>query len=367
MNNDRIWILLTRKLSGEATLTELEELDLLISRFPEFEKTVALVSTTWETGCKTDLDFLEATYLQHLERMKTIGFSLNSDETILNENKIEHIGISKSISGFSKIFILAAVVLLMTSVLLILKQTKESFTALKKNNTSQVFTYNGTRSKILLPDGSNVWLNAGSSLNYSKKFDSDLREVYLSGEAFFDVVKNSKRPFVIHTSKMDIKVLGTQFNVKAYELDKTFETSLINGSVEVFLKNNSGKKYVLKPNQKLVLLNELSEKRNSYTAKSTKELPYIQIKELTYVKGTDTNIESSWTKNILAFEDEAFTEVAKKMERWYDVTIEFKNNRWEEQYLSGSFEKESLEQSMKALQFSTGFTFEIKDKNVIIY
>ena len=89
-------------------------------------------------------------------------------------------------------------------------------------------------------------MNAGSVLKYPKEFKGDTREVYLTGEAFFDVVKNPARPFIIHTSSIDVKVLGTKFNVKAYPNDKTVETSLVQGSVEVFVKNRPGEKYLLK-------------------------------------------------------------------------------------------------------------------------
>jgi ferric-dicitrate binding protein FerR (iron transport regulator) len=216
----------------------------------------------------------------------------------------------------------------------------------------------------MLPDGSGVWLNAGSKLNYKKAFDGKTREVELTGEAFFDVAKDPERPFIIHTSKMDVKVLGTQFNVKAYELDKNFETSLIKGSVEISVLADPGKKYLLKPNQKLVLAKDIVASRSAIKKNGAAG---VQIKELTYLAGTNADIESSWTRNILSFEDEPFSEVAKKMERWYDVKFEFKDKRWENEFLKGSFEKESLDQAMNALKFTTGFNFSIKDKIISIY
>jgi ferric-dicitrate binding protein FerR (iron transport regulator) len=249
----------------------------------------------------------------------------------------------------------------------IIKNPEELIVAKKKDETGLVATSNGSRTKLILPDGSSVWLNAGSKLNYNKNFDAALREVYLTGEAFFDVVKDPERPFLIHTSKMDVRVLGTQFNVKAYEQDKTFETSLIHGSVEVFLKKEPGKKYLLKPNQKLVLTNKASQQNKITDVSADLKEPLVQIKELTYINGSNKDVESSWTRNILSFEDESFSEVSKKMERWYDVKFEFNNKHWETEFLSGSFEKESLDQAMTALKFSTGFDFSIKDKIITIY
>lgn len=368
MENDRIWTLLTRKLSGEATPTELQELDRLITLYPESKKTITSLSQSWVSGITTDTEFLEATYLQHLERMKAKGFSLNSDEQLLiEENTISPKPAGKP-SVIKQILIYAIVLTLIAATWVIIRKPAEVIGDEKKDETGLVTTNNGSRTKLLLPDGSSVWLNAGSKLTYNKKFNAASREVYLTGEAFFDVVKDPQRPFLIHTSKMDVKVLGTQFNVKAYEQDKTFETSLIHGSVEVFLKKDQGKKYLLKPNQKLVLTNKDGSQQNkNFKPGIDAKGPLVQIKELTYINGTNNDVESSWTRNILSFEDESFSEVSKKMERWYDVKFEFNNKRWENEFLSGSFEKESLDQAMSALKFTAGFDFSIKDKIITIY
>ncbi len=367
MNNDRIWILLTRKLSGEASLTELQELELLLSHQPQSGEAVKNVSAWWAIDETKDTEFMEATYLLHLQRMKEKGVPLNTDEPVLQEAAVFNEPAKKT-SPFPKIAIAVMVMLLFFSTWFFFKTEKNIAFKKPMVSSEEVLTHNGSRTKILLPDGSNVWLNSGSKLNYGKNFETGKREVYLSGEAFFDVVKNPLRPFIIHTAAIDVKVLGTRFNVKAYADDKTTETSLIRGSVEVYLKNNPSKKYVLKPDEKLVLLNEvLKEKIKPNKISTIAVQPVVQIKALTYLKNSETDIETSWTKNILSFEDEEFAEVAKKMERWYDASFEFRNKQLEQQYLSGSFEKESLEQAMKALKFSTGFNFKIEGKKILIY
>ena len=370
MDNDRIWILLTRKLTQEATATELQELDMLLEQQPGALTTANEVTASWNTVLPADQDFLEATYLQHLERMKAKGHILNADAPLLNEDGTIFSKPQKSFFSFKSILLAAAVILIVASTAIWLKPTspQPAISKVKPSQANEILTPNGSRTKLLLPDGSNVWLNSGSKLTYNKSFETGLREVYLSGEAFFDVVKNSKRPFIIHTSKIDVKVLGTSFNVKAYENDKTVETSLIKGSVEVFLRKNPSNAYVLKPNQKLVLQNEeIIKNKNNRPLKAADMPPLVAIKQLSYLKGTNTDIESSWTKNILSFEDEMFADVAKKMERWYDIKLEFNNKKWVKQYLSGSFEKESLEQALKALQFTTGFKYKKEDKTISIY
>ncbi len=376
MMNDRIWILLARQLSGEATSTELEELEQLRSVSPKEERSVNEVANWWSHTPKADTEFLEATYLAHLERMKNKGFHLNEEVEDLPINSDTE-DVAATGAGFMSSFnvkrLLAAGILIAGLALswLFLRPDQGATIAAISSKPAEVATRHGARSKILLPDGTNVWLNSGSKITYSKDLDtSAIREVQLTGEAFFDVVKSARRPFIIHTSKIDIKVLGTQFNVKAYEQDHTTETSLIEGRVEISLKDNPSQKYLLKPNQKLVLSNEVplkAAKNAKQVALSDVAPKLVEIKSLSYLAGTTTDIESSWTKNLLVFEDEPFVEVAKKMERWYDVSFEFKNKRWEQQFLNGSFEKESLEQAMKALKFSTNFNYSIEGRKIVIY
>jgi len=372
MNNDRIWILQARKLSGEASATELKELDHLLLQSPEAQPIITEVSIHWKELPAVDADFMEATWLAHASRMQQKGHPIQTDEPELNTDNypLEGPVISRKFPlkkiGFV-LFLAAAII----SVVLLLLPTQQKPIAASALAQTEVITPKGSRTKIQLPDGSDVWLNAGTQLKYNKDFENGNREVYLSGEAFFDVVRNPAKPFVIHTSSMDVKVLGTQFNVKAYEEDLTTETSLIKGSVAVYLNVAPEKEYLLKPNQKLILNNNALANQQLMADKqplSKMDLsPMVSIQALTYAEASETDVESSWTKNILSFEDELFPDVARKMERWYNVEIQFRNKKWEQQYLSGSFEKENLTQALKALQYSTGFKYKISGKTILIY
>lgn len=369
MCNDRIWILLTRKLSGEATQTELEELGTLVDTLPQGLATINNITQIWHSSPTHDTDFMEATYLAHLERMKEYGVDLTGNDASLEATEISAEEESpRSKFSFKKIAIIAAVTTIIIATFFTLSSTKSSGKeAAKEELFSEVKTTRGARNKMKLPDGSDVWLNAGSKLSYSKDFEKGKREVNLIGEAFFDVVHDPGRPFIIHTAAINIKVLGTQFNVKAYDEDETTETSLLRGSVEIYLINDTAKKYILKPNEKLVLSNKLTVEasENKPYQKGGPFLP--EIKNLSFLQDdNNTNIESSWTRNILSFEDELFSEVAKKMERWYDVTIVFQNKRREKEFISGAFENESLEQALNALKFSTGFDYKIDGKTITI-
>ena len=108
-----------------------------------------------------------------------------------------------------------------------------SNTAKEEDSTKTLSAENGSRTRTILPDGSTVWVNAGSHISFDNDFKGQTREVTLNGEAYFDVVKNPKQPFIVHVSGYDIRVLGTAFNVKSYPGDKTIETTLLRGLVQV--------------------------------------------------------------------------------------------------------------------------------------
>ena len=114
----------------------------------------------------------------------------------------------------------------------------------------------GSRTHLTLPDGTMVWLNAGSRLSYGKNYNTATREVNLTGEAFFDVAHNTQKPFLIHTARIDVQVLGTSFNVKSYPTDRTTEATLIRGSIEVSIKDRPSEKIILRPDEKLVVAND---------------------------------------------------------------------------------------------------------------
>lgn len=372
MNRDKIWHLLSRKLTGEASNEELFELQQLCDQYPSLSRQMETVQQIWDQEAEEDKDYLEATYHLHYQKMKALGI----EPRHIDEVELEHSDLTKK-SFFSinrrKLVAVFTLTVIVTGSLFLIIPKKETVTATAAADVTiskEVVTKNGTSTKFTLPDGSTVWLNAGSKLDYSKIGESGNREIYLTGEAFFDVVKNPKRPFIIHTSSIDVKVLGTRFNVKAYPEDKTVETSLVQGSVEVFVKNRPGEKYLLKPNQKLVLLNTTDAATNELANSDIKpnlNLPIIAIKRLTYTETDTVAIETSWTQNKLVFKDEAFVEVAQKMERWYDVEIIFRNKKLEEELLNGDFRKETLSQALEGLRFTTDFKYRIENQTVIIY
>lgn len=368
MSRDKIWHLFSRKLANEASIEELHELQQLLEDNPTLFHEMEAIEQLWNSEAQEDTDYLEATYHLHYEKMKKLGIEpKHIDEPELGS---EEVSTSFFTSGRKKgIAMFSLLAIAVVSFFIIKTPTTEALTFSDVAVApKEVATKNGVSTKMVLPDGSTVWLNAGSKLDYTRIGKSGNREVQLTGEAFFDIVKNPARPFIIHTSKIDVKVLGTKFNVKAYPEDKTVETSLVQGSVEVFVKNRPGEKYLLKPNQKLVLLNNTeADVLPKATVNKSSKLPIIAIDHLTYRDNDTMAVETSWMQNKLVFENEAFAEVARKMERWYDVRIQFRNRALEEELLNGDFRKETLRQALDGLRITTDFRYKIEDKTVLIY
>ena len=186
------------------------------------------------------------------------------------------------------------------------------------------------------------------------------------------MVKNPDLPFVIHTNRMDIKVLGTAFNVKCYPGEKTTETSLIHGSIEVTLKDRQ-EKIRLKPNEKLVISDAVvsgetavKQESGSFREPRGARKPLISLSGLTLLPGDHTIIETAWVSNRLVFSSETFEEVALKMERWYNVKISFSDESLKAATLTGNFEKETLGEALSALQLVTPFSYTIKSDQIVI-
>lgn len=208
---------------------------------------------------------------------------------------------------------------------------------------TRIIVPKGERSKVVLPDGSTVQLNGGSQLKFSPAVHSGKRTVLLEGEAFFDVAHDPSHPFVVETGKLQIKVLGTRFNVSSYPDDKTITTYLEKGKVEVRIKGQ-GDTY-LKPTEAL--------KFDKLTGNTTKRVI------------TDSRF-SDWTKGILNIKGETIEELAKKLERRFDIHILFGDHEVRKHIYSGSIKDENLETVLEALRFASSLKYEKHEKTVTI-
>jgi len=368
MTIDRFWELLSRKNCGEISSVEIKELEEILLAHPEWNLTAETLSNlNFQSTVFADNSEAELAFENHVNRMKKADVDFGDIEL----NSIEG-GASKIITS-KKWFIAFGILAGGTALFFGLRSmivTPESYNK-KKSTLSQVSTKPGSRTQIQLPDGSVVRLNSSSSLTYDKNFGKNIREVSLTGEAFFEVTKDSSHPFIIHTNVIDIKVVGTAFNVKSYPNETNTETSLIRGKVEVTVKNRSNEKIYLEPNEKLVVANDnpnstidkptssQPEQRNLISDLSSK--PIYSVQHLTLNPVDSTVIETAWVDNRLIFqENETFKEVALKMERWYGVQMNFSSEKVAAYRPFASFKNETITQALDELKLGFKFNYKIE-------
>lgn len=361
MSQNQFWHLLAKKLSGEASAEEITKLETLMREHPEWVYAAAHIEDLWKIQQpEQDQYDTELAFEIHLNKLKEQGIYLQDIETTSSVSDFmppENRPRKKGVLLFSSVFVFASV---MAFVFIKPFDKKQQLEPTAKNY-SEVSTRLGSKSKLVLPDSTIVWLNSGSKLSYSENFGRSNRNTILSGEAFFEVRK-SDIPFIIETNSIKVKVLGTAFNVKSYPNEKTTETSLIRGTVEVTLNKRPGEKFILKPNEKLVVSNEATDT----IASKKKKDPIVVLSGLTHFEVDQTIIETSWVNNKLVFQNDTFSEIAKKMERWYNVSIQITDEQLAQTRLTGTFENESVKQALTALQITAPFKFVITENEIII-
>ena len=228
-----------------------------------------------------------------------------------------------------------------------------------------VVTQKGSKSNITLPDGSKVWINADTRLTYDDDFGEKAREVKLEGEAYFDVTKDESRPFIVRTKTLDIRVLGTKFNVRAYKTETNTQATLISGIVEVALKKKNNEKITLKPYEKIIVQNDGSLNQKLNGGKAT--TPEIVLTPVKSPLSDSEALETQWVKNKLVFDQEKLEDIIPVIERWYNVTIIIKKNQISGTTFSGSFENDSLDDVLQSLKLSAGINYRIEKDKVVIF
>ena len=340
-----------RKVSGEATMGELRELEELLQHDPDLRYKLSVLSNwqepadkqTWENKTNSALE-------RHLRKMETVFPK-------------EELPVKKEGKNIRKIIsVLSVLVLLLGSYcvyLLVQKAPQKS----DKAAVAAVFTRDGSRTRAQLPDGTEVWLNGGSRLTYNPDMNNlDSRDVTLEGEAFFDVTRNAAKPFYIHTKKMDIRVLGTSFNVKAYTQDHTTEATLITGAVEVTLNDGLERNIKLIPNQKIVLQHPDSASERA----QPKLVAGYKVESIRGGQLDNMIVETAWRDNYLVFDNDNFEDIALKMEHWYGIKVHLNGKKLKNYHFTGTFQHESFAEVLDALKVTTSFHCRIVSNEVFI-
>lgn len=231
----------------------------------------------------------------------------------------------------------------------------------------------GSRARLTLADGTKVWLNAGSQLKYSSRFAQHNRKVILDGEAYFDVAKDEKNQFIVSTSKLDIKVFGTQFNVKAYSEENTIQTTLVEGSVTIERKGIGGRgerTVTLNPNETATFYT--SDKKDGTLAKPV-EKEDIQNKEsrnsekLEILSNINPVVFTSWKDSRWIIESDPLSGLAVKLERRYNVKIIIDKKELRDYKFSGTIKDETLEQVLNVIKLTAPINYNIRNNEVHLF
>ncbi len=259
MLHDRTWVLLGRKMTGEARPEELRELEEILKQDPELYFSLHAIAELWHRNPPDTSAELQAAYEVHLQRMKERGVPPPTE--VAEPNDLEEptdippprkIPATRMLIGFIAISLIAFVIYVTAA--LVLPDPPPG-----PPSVSEISIPRGSRASLTLPDGTNIRLNSGSTLSYGKNFGDKVREITLSGEAWFEVTRKLSKPLIVHTRTMDVKVMGIRFNIKAYPEDHSTEAILLNGSIEATLNNMKGRTINMQPNEKLTIWNDHHE------------------------------------------------------------------------------------------------------------
>lgn len=213
----------------------------------------------------------------------------------------------------------------------------------------EVFYYNtvntprGGQYQIILPDGSKVWLNAESSLRFPTAFAGNERKVELTGEAYFDIVKDAAKPFIVQLNRMDVEVLGTEFNIMAYANERTVNTSLLRGAVRV---RSGDARSLLRPGQQAQLHKD--GKLNVVNH------PFIEE-------------EAAWKDGMFIFNNAALESIMRRICRWYNVEADFTSEKLKSQLFTGQIPRqENLSEVLKMLELTDAVHFDVENRTILV-
>lgn len=223
-------------------------------------------------------------------------------------------------------------------------QKKETLRSEDEMVYNRLYIPKGGEYSLILADGSKVWLNAESSLRFPVKFGADMREVFLEGEAYFEVASDNNRPFIVQMGQRSVEVLGTAFNVCAYRQDNYWHTSLASGKVKVSSEKNT---FLLSPSEQYI--------ENLKTGKKE-------------VRKVDVSQYSSWRTGTIRFRGERLEDIVQKLERWYDFHMFYSNDELRDMRFRGTINKyDSFDTVLRNLEQTTDIRFDIKGNTVIAH
>jgi transmembrane sensor len=336
MNKDYFLYIAAKVFSGEATPEEENSIKAEMDANPSLKKVFELYQKHWTSGFKNEHSSVEHALDKLWARIRKEEEAnvMEADDKVIDfatKNSNRRIWMK----------IAAALVLVCCLGLVWLWVNKTTQTG---DGFIETVNKNGIKSTLLLPDGTKVWLAGDSKIKYPKKFSENNRNVYLNGEAFFEVERDTLKPFIVHTSYGEVTVLGTSFNVTAYEADKEVITAVATGKVS----------YTAPKEDAPVLL--LPGKKSTYNA---------TLKTLT-VSDVIEEAEWAWTKGRVSFQADSLGKIATTLQRFFGKPVQFSNPQFRKYRYTGSFDNHTQAEILELLTRTKKFPFRVTDSTIII-
>ncbi|WP_207535231.1 FecR family protein [Desertivirga arenae] len=227
----------------------------------------------------------------------------------------------------------------------------------------------GTPRKLKLPDGTLVWLNAGTELKYSEDFGKDNRTVYLVGEAYFDIAKSDANlPFLVKTDKFTIRDVGTVFNVKAYPDEEIFETAVVEGKVSVegpITENSSQNSKVFLDAHQLLKITKVATNSGTHEVASVNdEVEPVKVEQ---IEPGAMNEFNGWRSDLLIFQEDSFEDIARILERRYNVTIQFESEGLKNYKYTGAFKNlDNISKVLQVIKETTPIKYTVQNQQITI-
>jgi ferric-dicitrate binding protein FerR (iron transport regulator) len=342
-NPDYIWFLLSRHINGEATPTEIAALQKWLAEDPGHQQQFELLKQLWQAKEQDPQPGIDASRINRILQLAAV-------EEVLKD-KSEWMPAPSRSGKLTNWKVAATLVILALLAWAALYWITQADAAEKMH---RIATPKGSRTRTILPDGSLVWLNAGSAISYDESFNQQ-RELTLEGEAYFDVTGQPGKSFTVHAGSIQVDASSASFNLKFYPEDTIIETTLIRGNARV-LANDGNQSAQLQAYQKIILPSAgkpLMQFRN-------------RIQEIDTSLKESERLETSWIFNRLEFRNDDFVTLSRKLERWYNITVRFEDENVKRLVFSGSVETESVQQALRALQSVSSFRYRISGTAISI-
>ncbi len=321
-------ILISRRLSGHATAEDLAELEHIMTLDPAIRKLFEETRRAW----------IKSRYPFTPEEIK-------ADREKTKEKIIHTLSVAIKEKRHYRLFYRAAAILAIPLLIAAGWYLGTRSSAPSRQITSTITAPKGQIAECVLADGTQVWLNSGTTIRYDPAFTGKNRIVRLDGEAYFKVSKIRDRPFIVHTAELQVKVLGTSFNVRAYSDEEQTATTLEEGSVELAFKHSPGQAPVkLTPGEYA-----------SFQIAGRK----LQIEK------TDTYLHTAWRDGKYIFKDADLETIIRQLEKVYDVRIHLKNDGTKQQRFRGIFEyKQNIFDALETIERTTSLNYRMDGRDI---